>query len=309
MLSDLISSARGPGVIGILIALFVLLGFGFLFTVVDDSASTMTGPNVQFQIKEKQRSIRVQERKMKEIQEDVATYEKHSKQLAELRDVQKSVTLKQAQLEELDLMRIAARADLVKLADQFEGYKKQYRDSERERAVGEAFDVFNTKDGKVYKQVSIRRISALGMEIRHKNGSKRIHFKDLPDEMQDRFQFIQDDADVLSFLENDTVKKADLGKAEYNRTRQEKRNQTLSQNHRANTVRWRAEISRCDARVESNNNEIQKIRSRMSHSHSNGINDSTSTSERKIKVLQRSSSSAKSRIAELSRKISQSPTP
>ena len=35
--SDLLSSSRGPGVIGVLVALLVLGGFGTLFVVFDDN--------------------------------------------------------------------------------------------------------------------------------------------------------------------------------------------------------------------------------------------------------------------------------
>ena len=305
MLSDLISSARGPGVIGIVIALVVLLGFGSLFTVVTDGANEIGGPNVQFQIKAKQRSIRIQERKMKALEQNIVEYDNHSQQLAEFESVQKSLSLKLVELKESELGVETAKTDLVKLAIQFEDYKKQYRSAERGRAVGETLDTFVTKDGKEYQQVSIRRVSALGMEIRHKNGSKRIHYENLPNEMQDRFQFAQKDADKLSALEDSTIKKADIGKANYNRTVRQKRNKTLSRNYRENVARWRTEISQCNSRIQSNETKVMNLRSQR---YSNaGIRDSPSTIARKIKRLQESSAKSRDRISELNRKIQKAP--
>ena len=55
--SDLMSSGRGPGVIGMVMALFVLLGFGLLFTLAFDEGFQGEGITIEAEIANQAKAI------------------------------------------------------------------------------------------------------------------------------------------------------------------------------------------------------------------------------------------------------------
>jgi hypothetical protein len=82
-----------------------------------------------------------------------------------------------------------AKAELSRGNDLFEGYKDEYRAYVRSGAKGEAMDTLETQSGAAYKNVNIREVTAVGIQIRHDEGQKRIPFEELPAAMIERFQF------------------------------------------------------------------------------------------------------------------------
>jgi hypothetical protein len=71
----------------------------------------------------------------------------------------------------------------------FEAYKDQYRAYVRGKAIGESMAVLETRGGTIYKNINIREVTAVGIQIRHDDGQKRIPFEDLPEALKERFQF------------------------------------------------------------------------------------------------------------------------
>jgi chromosome segregation ATPase len=186
--SDMMSSGRGPGVIGMVLALIVLLGFGFLFMF----ASQESGPGRQ--------SIEsVIAQQAKEIDGYKANIEQENKQLAlapgrtaTAKEINRLVRESKAAGERKEVLGAtidAAKTAIVAVQKQVEDYKDQYRQFVRSKAKGESMDELKTISGTVYKKVNIRDVTAIGIEIRHDEGHKRIPFEDLPEEMRDHFQF------------------------------------------------------------------------------------------------------------------------
>jgi hypothetical protein len=83
----------------------------------------------------------------------------------------------------------ASNVELAGRVDAFEAYKDQYRAYVRGKAKGESIDLLETRTGAVYKNVNIREVTAVGIQIRHDEGQKRIPFEELPVAMIERFQF------------------------------------------------------------------------------------------------------------------------
>ena len=48
---------------------------------------------------------------------------------------------------------------------------------------------YRTTGGKVYEQVKVLDVDAVRMQVKHSNGITGIPWQELPEEMQDRFQF------------------------------------------------------------------------------------------------------------------------
>ena len=166
-----------------------------------------------------------------------------------------------------------------------------------------------TIDGKVYEHVSIRKVTALGMEIRHLNGLKRIHYQNLPDELQDRFQFTEADAKALVETEQITAKQADRGKVNYRKSAQELRRRELIRNHNADVAKWKGEVAKLKMKIRANKSAIKAARARAKDYRArgnSGLNyDTARKAEDKADRLSRSSSRARASISSLSRKINQ----
>jgi hypothetical protein len=311
MLSDLLTSSRGPGVIGTVMALIVLLGFGSLFILATDESGVFGGENIYTQIKSKGKAIQSKQREVEHWKKAAVDYDQRKKQLGEIENKQSTIQLKLAEIERVKVTVEEDQGKLTKLEQQVVDYKKQYQLSERARAVGEKFDTMLTKDGVSYEQVSIRKISALGMEIRHKNGFKRISYQNLPDVLQDRFQFTEDGAKALASVEQDAVKRSDQGKQNYHQSVKERRKQQLLRDHRENMVKWTSEIARYRARIRLNESKIDAAQQRASSYRARGnrgLNyDSAKKEDRKADQLRKSSSRLSAMISSLRRKLNQPP--
>ena len=81
------------------------------------------------------------------------------------------------------------KADLLTQSEQWESFKDEYRAFIRGKAKGQVLETLETRSGEVFKNVSIREVTAIGIQIRHDNGFKRIAFEELKDELQDFYQF------------------------------------------------------------------------------------------------------------------------
>ena len=309
MLSDLLTSSRGPGVIGTILALVVLLGFGGLFVLVMDDTSALNGENIHTQIKSKEGAIQNNQAAAERWKRLAVEYDQRREARGKLHVAQRTVRLKLTRIENGKIEINEQKEGISKLEQQFEDYKKQYRIAERERAVGEEMDSLTTKDGEAFERVSVRKVSSLGMEIRHKNGFKRIHYKNLPDEMQDRFQFAEDDAKKLSSAERATVKRSVKGAQAYRESVKAMRKKQLLREHHRNIAKWQAGISKAEARIALNERKIRAANTRASSYRSlgnTGMNyHKAKKEERKADRLQRDLSKAMSLISELRKKINQ----
>ena len=187
--SDMMSSGRGPGVIGMVMALVVLLGFGVLFMFAfdegfqggelsDEAAIVQQGKdieNYQMTIDKSQATLDLTPQRVTD-----------SKELVRLG--RESQTLQQT-IVTLGDKKKAVEAEIVEKKKVFEEYKDLYRAYVRGKAKDEKMDQLVTLTGVVYKNVDIREVTAIGIEIRHAEGHKRIPFEDLPDTMKDYYQF------------------------------------------------------------------------------------------------------------------------
>lgn len=66
---------------------------------------------------------------------------------------------------------------------------EKLRESARRAAVGSKMDVLETMDGRSYRNVVIRKASAIGISIRHSSGVTRLPFENLPHAMRERFHY------------------------------------------------------------------------------------------------------------------------
>lgn len=187
--SDLMSSSRGPGVIGLLLALVVLFGFGGLYFLVFDEGMQGGGQTVESVIREQSREIDTIKAEITQRGSQLSVGEARTATAKEHQLLARENQFRTGTLDGLkkDVAKAAER--IAALEADFSAYKDQYRQFSRGRAKGEKIELLTTRDGTEYHDVTIREVTAVGMQIVHRDGQKRVPFESLSDELQDRFQF------------------------------------------------------------------------------------------------------------------------
>lgn len=187
--SDMMSSGRGPGVIGMLMALVVLLGFGLLFMFAFDEGLQGADQSIESVIRDQEKDISDYKDRIEKGQKSLAQAPVRiaaSKDLARFKAESSSLKQKISALAESVE---TGKSGLATAKEEFEGYKNQYRAFVRGKAKGTSLDVLQLSDGTTYDRVYIRTVDAVGILIRHEAGQKRIDYEGLPAEMKDYYQF------------------------------------------------------------------------------------------------------------------------
>ena len=187
--SDLLTSSRGPGVIGTLLALLVLVGFGTLYLFVFDEGLQGGKQTIESVIRAQtgdieSTKIQIENAKKRLEEADVAK--------AKAREADAQATLNAAlvkQIEELTASKEAAAAEIPKAEAAWEAYKDEYRKSEWASAIGEKMADIKTPSGQVFTDVEVKGVDHTGVRISHSAGSKTIAPEDLPPDLYDRLQF------------------------------------------------------------------------------------------------------------------------
>lgn len=189
---DLLSSAKGPGVIGMVMALIVLIGFGLLFMFAFDEGSQGGGKSLASVIKDNTAQIAAYKSAIEKHNATIATTPQRKEiadKLTKSRSISKSLETRIAAAKG-KIKSIGTEIETAK--EEWEDYKNSYRDHVRTKAEGTTLPEIKATDGMVYVDVEIRKVSAIGMDIRHRDGFKRISFEELPVELQDYYQFDKD---------------------------------------------------------------------------------------------------------------------
>ena len=184
--TDLMSSERGPGVIGMMMGLFVLLGFGVLFVFAFDEGSQGGDHSIESVIKHQTEEI---DGYQANIEFGKLKLDQAPARIAQGRELTR---LKRGGQEAIvDLTKgIEKRSAAIALQEAaFGDYKDQYRAHVRGKAKGQTIGKLETLKRVVYNDVVIREVNPVGIQIRHADGHKRIPFEDLPETMKDHFQF------------------------------------------------------------------------------------------------------------------------
>jgi hypothetical protein len=184
--SDMMSSGRGPGVIGMLIALIVLAGFGLLFMVASEPGADQSIESI----------VRGQGKEIENlrggISSDDAILKLAPSRTAEAKELAKTGLEIQSQATRIQTLKESISTGKVAVTDkiaEFEAYKDQYRAHVRGKAKGQVIDQIETLTGVIYKNVNIREVTSIGIQIRHEDGQKRIPFEELPLAMQEYYQY------------------------------------------------------------------------------------------------------------------------
>lgn len=209
--NDLFSSAKGPGVIGLIMALIVLLGFGGLSILALEDGVQGGGKSLAAIVRDNEREI-LENRSRIEIGDVTLA------RVPRFKDVSDNLAAAKERNNVLStgISSMGANADELEkgvsaLREEWEDYKNRYRAQVREAAVGTRMPELRTADGKVFKAVEISKVTAIGVDIRHQDGLGRVSFEQLPPELQDLYQF--DKAQMLAEASREEEARAGLAQA------------------------------------------------------------------------------------------------
>lgn len=186
--SDLMSSSKGPGVIGTLLALVVLVGFSTLYMFVFDE-QFQGGPRIEGIIRDQQLNIDALSATKSELEMRLGSKTPFKAHAAEMALWNSRAELARQRIAELTTLRDEELETLASAEADWEAYKDNYRASEWAAAKGEKIHKLATQSGKIFQRVTIKGVSHKGMDISHEGGLRLIPCEELPAELRDRFQF------------------------------------------------------------------------------------------------------------------------
>ena len=204
--SDLLTSSRGPGVIGTLLALLVLVGFGTLYIFVFDEGLQGGKPTIQSVLRTQTQEIQSLKDDIIRANAAIAEGEITKEQGKEKSKLETTNTLNAERIKSTTADREELMAAIEAAKAKWEEYKDAYRASEWAAAEGESLGDLKTLSGRSYTKVIITKVSHIGVEITDETGKRRIDGADLPLELQDRFQFDEEDKTAETKKEDDTFK-------------------------------------------------------------------------------------------------------
>lgn len=183
---DLITSSRGPGVIGLLLAMLVLVGFGALSLMAIDNHPDQKREPISIRIATLRGETLQLRESLKEAEAALDELRRKAEALDQIR--RKSLSLRaqaEATRKELD----SAKSGLSTLDAEFGQYRKKYRELVRGKAKGMTLGRVEAADGVVYEDVVVREADQIGLNVRHRDGIRRIPYEDLPENLQDYFGY------------------------------------------------------------------------------------------------------------------------
>ena len=202
--SDLLTSSRGPGVIGTLLALLVLVGFGTLYMFVFDEGMQGGKQTVESVVRHQAEDIQSLKQEIGSAKRRVSEGQALKEQALEISRLTVRSGLDEKQVEEVTATRDEALAAIDAAKSKWEEYKDAYRASEWAAAEGESLGELKTLSGRSFTKVIITKVSHIGVEITDETGKRRIDGSDLPLALQDRFQFDEDQKTADTKKEDDT---------------------------------------------------------------------------------------------------------
>jgi len=187
--SDMMQGSRGPGLIGLFLALMVMLGFGLLFMFASDEGGQGGGQTIQSVISQQKNEIGSLRQSLSLAERTLARGEGLASIEKEFVAVKRENLGRLSNMDSLKMDITSTNDAITAIEKDFEDYKNQYRTFIRAKAKGRIVGHFETRKGEVFENVVIKEVTPIGMQIRHDGGIGRIPYENLPDSMQEEFQF------------------------------------------------------------------------------------------------------------------------
>jgi hypothetical protein len=297
--TDMMTSARGPGVIGMLIALLVLLGFGTLFIFAFDEGAQGGDLSIEAMISRQAREIDSLKFRIEQGEKQLAGAEALHKAASQLAEFKRENKFRGIELNTLQDRAAAADETLNASIAEFESYKDKYRAFVRNKAKGEKLETLATTSGKTYRNVEIRQVTPVGMQIRHDDGQLRIPYEELPADMQDYYQFDPKQKTEAIAQEIETRKKHEAAVATAQASTAEAKEQQRAEEAEQSQRDAAAAINRIDARLASLRSEVNQLQGNLAaESRKSGVRNSAQI-QAQISAKKREMNELRSKLSSL----------
>lgn len=191
--SDLISSSRGPGVAGTIIAVIVLGGFGTLFWIFDKDMEKAGGKKIEAVVRDLALEIEGKQTQMLSYKKLVAEGDLLKGQPEKIAEFSKVIEDSKAQTSELEAKIQKGKVAIESAQQAWEDYKNQYREKVWEEAIGRKLgDLKGIASGKVYADAVITKVDHTGIRVTDSTGPKGITLEDLPASLREELQLDED---------------------------------------------------------------------------------------------------------------------
>ena len=184
-----ILSTRGLTLLGTLISVLVLVAFWSLYFSAFDSRMQGEKHSIDYAILQQQKEIDSLRTSLRSIRREMESNPDPGAEARQLRSIKTDNIMAAGRIDGLRGRVKSINSTISEITADFEGYKDDYRNFVRTTAKGEVIESLRTKSGMVYEKATIRDVTSIGMQILHSEGHKRIPYEDLPDDLQQRFQF------------------------------------------------------------------------------------------------------------------------
>lgn len=182
------SSSRGPGLIGTLLAIMIVGGFGTLSLLVFDERFMGGEKTIEAVIRDQDSRILASRGRLENLRQRMKKFEVLKRQATEVLELSSRSKFARQKIAALGVSRDAAKSAEAEATASWEAYKDAYRESEWASAKGEELDRLLTVSGKEFKRVVIKAVSHKGIDISHEGGLRLVPAEELPPELRDRFQ-------------------------------------------------------------------------------------------------------------------------
>lgn len=186
---DLLDSFKGAGVIGTFLGAFVLIGFVIMSFLVFDPRFVDPFTSEAGIVRAQDQEIVRLEGELERLRERVSAHEERRKAADELEAMLEQNRDGTAAVKAVvgEIARVKQELGKIEAADR--EYRKDYRAMLRSNAAGETMVELVTEEGKVMQDVVVLSVSPVGLHVRHRDGTARIAFTNLPEGIRQRFQF------------------------------------------------------------------------------------------------------------------------
>jgi hypothetical protein len=192
----MLSSDDHPGLFTITAGIILLVFTGVGLSLLSDKRSS-SGKGKEAA----KREIRLAGEEIARMKEDRKVLEQHFQNLSRKSTAAKasftrvSAELKEQQgrLEELTSKLANLRQEVPRIESEFDDYRANHRNQLWTSAAGQSLGILRTRDGKLYRQAVIRRVTSTSLDITCDTGPVNISIANLEQPLLERFQWTENE--------------------------------------------------------------------------------------------------------------------
>ncbi len=213
-MSDFFETARSPGVVGVVLGLVVLGGFGALgMAVFDGRLNGDNATKLKDEVREQSVAIFTLEADIERVEEELVAQKRNEAVAKKLAVATKTMELLEKRAAEFPPQIEKLKSEITQINDDQLAYRDEYRLYERQRAVGESFPEIELVNGKTLKKATIKEILTDKVRFTTEFGSATAEWEELPQAWRDRFQIGEGELEQHNQVMDEMRRKRDLASA------------------------------------------------------------------------------------------------